>query len=713
MSCNAATCIQIYVSIGRSEVTASSDVFRCIEIYIVVRFYVTGIYITSARVERCITVCCSNIAIGVDITVSVGNYVVKRIYCALGCNAAACKQIYVSISRSEATVGSNIFCCIDVYFVVGSYVTASCNGTLLRIDAYLISCIQSNSVCRSNIAIGRNSDITGMFIIILRGIDIGVNGNLAGICLEVFNKKVALDIGIFYSYLQLVTCTVKGSAAINRQVAACTLTLNVQALNLIALAKQLLRFAGFNCQIICSDTCSRCLLHYAAISIQRQAFISTVHFNAAAAKCDIAISSGNYAISTGHQRAAVQGNVSACSNVACAARCNAAGCYVHIFTCSDIACAACSNSTCVQVNIVTVNSYICACANAAVTCVVTEVYITIQVELSISFSSNAVNYQACILRACALQVNRTVFCLSVNHSAVFQNADTVISFTDIAVGCLQLNAVGVQITDIFACFRSHLHTVICLEHQRSCCRILNRQHLSRFVAYSRLMQIYAVAGIGICFQITADISLDEGILAAYIALAALDNKVIGNNAAVVHANALIAEQLNILRRVNRTGNIQHSILNACQINITGIVSTAGVGLKIQLAAICQLYRNLTLLTNFNSVVSIIPGKVTGLSLCQKLKIIQLAHLAVGNVSCFAVDTDVLACAQADVLALNVGLIYRQYLTGFCIQHAALNSVQQLVFAPAIGSAVINLCVVDNPLQLSIAIAFASKYTVFS
>ena len=426
----------------------------------------------------------------------------------MGCNAAACKQIYVSISRSEATVGSDIIRCIDVYFVVGSYVTASCNGTLLRIDAYLISCIQSNSVCRSNIAIGRNSDITGMFIIILRGIDIGVNGNLAGICLEVFNKKVALDIGIFYSYLQLVTCTVKGSAAINRQVAACTLTLNVQALNLIALAKQLLRFAGFNCQIICSDTCSRCLLHYAAISIQRQAFISTVHFNAAAAKCDIAISCGNYAISARCQRAAVQVNVVACSNVACAARCNAAGCYVHIFTCSDIACAACSNSTCVQVNIVTVNSYICACANAAVTCVVTEVYITIQVELSISFSSNAVNYQACILRACALQVNRTVFCLSVNHSAVFQNADTVISFADIAIGCLQINAVSVQITDILACFRSHLHTVICLEHQCTCCCILNCQHLRRLAACSRLMQIYAVTGIGICFQITADISLD-------------------------------------------------------------------------------------------------------------------------------------------------------------------------------------------------------------
>ena len=478
----------------------------------------------------------------------------------------------------------------------------------------------------------------------------------------------------------------------------------------------MLHLARFNNKIIYSNTRSCCILHHGTSSIQFQVVICTINRNATATKRNIGISRSNYAISAKYQRAAVkvyvvvcsnvacaassnatgcyvhiitcvdiacatcfnstrvQVNVSACSDVACAARCNATGCYVHIFTCSDIACAACGNSTCVQVNVFTINIYIATCIDAAASFTVIEVNIALQIELSISFSSNAVNYQACILRACALQVNRTIICFSVNHSAIFQNTDTVISFADIAVGCLQVNAVGVQITGILACFRSHLHTIICLEHQRTCCCILNCQHLRRLVAYSRLMQIYTVTGIGISFQITADISLDEGILAAYIALAALDNKVIGNNAAVVHANALIAEQLNILRRVNRTGNIQHRILNACQINITSIFSFTGVGLQIQLAAICQLYSNLTLLTNLNSAISIIPGKVTGLSLCQKLKIIQIAHILVGNVGCFAVDTDVLACAQADVLALNVGLIYCKYLAGFCIQHAVLNSV---------------------------------------
>ena len=227
LGCNAATaCIQRNVTIVRGEISACSNILLCIDVYCLTSSYVLRSYATCAGVENCFTVCCSNIAIGVDITVSVGNYVVKRIYCALGCNAATCKQIYVSISRSEATIGSDIIRCIDVHFVVGSYVTASCNGTLLRIDAYLISCIQSNSVCRSNIAIGRNRNITGMLIIILRGINSGINGNLAGICLVVFNQDIALDMRISNSNQQIIRRTVKPGYAINHQAAACVLTLN-------------------------------------------------------------------------------------------------------------------------------------------------------------------------------------------------------------------------------------------------------------------------------------------------------------------------------------------------------------------------------------------------------------------------------------------------------------------------------------------------------
>ena len=64
---NAAACLQIYVSIGRSQVTVSSDILRCVDIYVVVGSYATGIYVATLGVESCVTGICSNIAVGVDI----------------------------------------------------------------------------------------------------------------------------------------------------------------------------------------------------------------------------------------------------------------------------------------------------------------------------------------------------------------------------------------------------------------------------------------------------------------------------------------------------------------------------------------------------------------------------------------------------------------------------------------------------------------------
>ena len=226
ISRNISACIHGNVTIVRGEISVCCNIFRCIDIYIVVRFYVTGIYITSAGVERCITSLCSNIAVGVDIAFSVGCYIFERFGLTINRNFAACIQSNVSIIRGEISVCINILLCIDVYFIIGCYVTASCNGTLLRIDAYLISCIQSNSVCRGNIAIGRNRNITGMLIIILRGINSGINGNLAGICLVVFNQDIALDMRISNSNQQIIRRTVKPGYAINHQAAACVLTLN-------------------------------------------------------------------------------------------------------------------------------------------------------------------------------------------------------------------------------------------------------------------------------------------------------------------------------------------------------------------------------------------------------------------------------------------------------------------------------------------------------
>ena len=106
-----------------------------------------------------------------DITVSVCNYVVKRIHYAIRCNASACIYGNVTIVRGEISVCRNILRCIDIYCILGSYITDGYNRTLLRINAYIIRCIQISATSRSNITICLNSNITVMRIIVLRSID--------------------------------------------------------------------------------------------------------------------------------------------------------------------------------------------------------------------------------------------------------------------------------------------------------------------------------------------------------------------------------------------------------------------------------------------------------------------------------------------------------------------------------------------------------------
>ena len=168
---NFSACIQSNVTIIRDEISACSNILLCIDIYFIVSSYVTSIYAALTRVELCFTSLCSNIADGIDITVSIRNYVVKRIYYAIRCNASACIQSNVSIVRDKISACCNIIRCIDIYCILGSYITDSYNRTLLRINAYIIRCIQISATSRGNVAICLNSNITVMRIIVLRSID--------------------------------------------------------------------------------------------------------------------------------------------------------------------------------------------------------------------------------------------------------------------------------------------------------------------------------------------------------------------------------------------------------------------------------------------------------------------------------------------------------------------------------------------------------------
>ena len=144
---------------------------RCIDIDYLISSYVLHRYAATLRVKNCLASFCSNVAVGCNIAVSIRNYVVKCIHYAISCNASACIQSNVSIVRDKISVCCNIIRCIDIYCILGSYITDGYNRTLLRINAYIIRCIQISATSRGNVAICLNSNITVMRIIVLRSID--------------------------------------------------------------------------------------------------------------------------------------------------------------------------------------------------------------------------------------------------------------------------------------------------------------------------------------------------------------------------------------------------------------------------------------------------------------------------------------------------------------------------------------------------------------
>ena len=209
---NIAACIQSNVTIVRGEISICCNILRCIDIDYLISSYVLHRYAATLRVKNCLASFCSNVAVGCNIAVSIRNYVVKRIHYAISCNASACVQFYVciggsniiisiditfsvssyiiaslgltvgrnasaciqsnvSIVRDKISVCCNIIRCIDIYCILGSYITDGYNRTLLRINAYIIRCIQISATSRGNVAICLNSNITVMRIIVLRSID--------------------------------------------------------------------------------------------------------------------------------------------------------------------------------------------------------------------------------------------------------------------------------------------------------------------------------------------------------------------------------------------------------------------------------------------------------------------------------------------------------------------------------------------------------------
>ena len=170
------------------------------------------------------------------------------------------------------------------------------------------------------------------------------------------------------------------------------------------------------------------------------------------------------------------------------------------------------------------------------------------------------------------------------------------------------------------------------------------------------------------------------------AIAAVNDQILAFQPAVAdHMHAIVAHQLDIMLGLD-PGNVEHGILRPGQINII----TAG---SMDLALIPGLEIDRPLLPESNGICFRIPGQIAGFGRCQQLQVFQLAQLIIADDLVRRIDADTAVSGiERDIVCRDIGFVNCLYLSRFAVDNALLDSVQQLVLAPAIIIAGTHFCI---------------------
>ena len=112
-----------------------------------------------------------------------------------------------------------------------------------------------------------------------------------------------------------------------------------------------------------------------------------------------------------------------------------------------------------------------------------------------------------------------------------------------------------------------------------------------------------------------------------------------------------------------------------------------LSLYIHFAAVIRdLYRDRLLLPDCNVVRT--PFKIPGLRIGQQLQMFHIIQCIIGNRLRLSVNADAAVCRmERDIPCRYIGRFDRQHITGFTVDDAVLDRIQQLIPAPAIVPAV--------------------------
>ena len=255
--------------------------------------------------------------------------------------------------------------------------------------------------------------------------------------------------------------------------------------------------------------------------------------------------------------------------------------------------------------------------------------------------------------------------------------------------------------------RGHDHACIRRDVHLIARNVLDGQHFGSTAVESGLMQVDVPCRARI--ERAREVRPDIVFVTAHVALAARDDEVICGDAALRHLDAIVAHELDVLRRLDFARDIEHCILDAGNVDVARVFFVQLIGVERQTTA-AQLYRQRLLLLDDHSIV--LPGQVASLRLREKLEILDLRESIVGDCPGFIVDTDVLPGIKSDVPTLDIRRIDRHhFILRRRVEDAGLDGVEQVIPAPAVGIAVFDFTVVQDELLLCTCVVLVRKISL--
>ena len=296
-----------------------------------------------------------------------------------------------------------------------------------------------------------------------------------------------------------------------------------------------------------------------------------------------------------------------------------------------------------------------------------------------------------------------------DNSAIVQNTQCAVLCADgyaISILGFDSNALSVDIATCLACFGGPLQISVSIDIQIAGYNVLQSERaiFALFDVDAKvLFFIIRIGDSSVGIQYTGNlIQFNSMLQRTNATLATVQRQVVTRKHCTVGGSEpLSGHQLDILGGSNGAVDVERATVDAGKIYII-----RSLYIDLTFLRVVEVNQN-RLLHSYGYAAILIPGEVTCFSLRENPHVFQLAQLILCNINICSIHAHAATGLKGDVVALDVGSVAQNNLTGFTVKYTVLDCIQQLVSTPAITVIYVSLSIFYNGLLCALAHACIS------